>query len=104
VNALVEDIRKIRSDFIRRSLIRLAERLSDGDIEDIADAAGSLANYFDWFKGDFAPNVRVQLVFQFETLREAAEQIGREFAARTPDPIPAAAAHRGKLHVLPRSI
>lgn len=103
MNAVVEDVRKIRADFIRGALTQLLDKLASGDFEDIADTARMLANYFDWFKYDFAPEVREQLTRQLETLIEAAEHISCECEAQRSDTLAPVAMRGGKLHLVPRS-
>jgi hypothetical protein len=102
VNPSVQDIRKLRAVFIRGALTQLMDRLACGDFEDIADAARSLANYFEWFKYDFAPGPREHLAGQLETLIKAAEHISREYAAQAAATIPPVAPRGNKPYLVPR--
>lgn len=78
------------------------DRLAWGDFEDIAAAARSLANYFDWFKYDFAPGPRELLAGQLETLIEATEHISREYAAQAAATIPPVAPRGNKPYLVTR--
>jgi len=78
------------------------DRLTCGDFEHVAAAARSLANYFDWFKYDFAPGQREHLAGQLETLIEAAEQISREYAAQVVATIPPVAPRGDKPYLVAR--
>ena len=102
MNPSVQDIRQLRATFIRGALTQLMDRLACGDFEDIAAAGRSLANYFDWFKYDFAPGPREHLAGQLDTLIEAAEHISREYAAQVAATIPPVAPRGNKPYLVTR--
>lgn len=78
MNAIVQDIRTIRANFLRRAVVKVRALIAEGDFEDARRAADELGRYFEWVKADFMPETEERLADQINTLRDAIHRMARE--------------------------